>query len=374
MNEIESKYSDHPLRGWFIKQSIVFPLRTILVSLIFTIVAASGVRFFMIDDDMMKILPKELDSRISWDIIQEEFGSTEVIFIAFGKKDESIFNQDALASLWDVGEQLEATNEVEEITSISTITRMDNLDGFMEVDDLQPYRDVTLDEVEDIRLYLEKNPTIKKRFVSEDDEYFMMMVQPYTSDGLNYFRDKVVSIADPILSNYDIYYGGQAYVTGTMPAMIRDDVIILARIGILIMVTILLINLRSIAAVGMVIMVIGVSLFAMIGSMGWIYYLTGSDRFLFTLANTSMPIILLTIANSDGVHVVSKFFKELRIKKDTKSAVASTMDSLLIPIFLTSITTIAAFGTLTLSPLEPLFGYGIVIGIGIAWALSLIHI
>ena len=368
MNEIESKYSDHPLRGWFIKQSIVFPLRTILVSLIFTIVAASGVRFFMIDDDMMKILPKELDSRISWDIIQEEFRSTEVIFIAFGKKDESIFNQDALASLWDVGEQLEATNEVEEITSISTITRMDNLDGFMEVDDLQPYRDVTLDEVEDIRLYLEKNPTIKKRFVSEDDEYFMMMVQPYTSDGLNYFRDKVVSIADPILSNYDIYYGGQAYVTGTMPAMIRDDVIILARIGILIMVTILLINLRSIAAVGMVIMVIGLSLFAMIGSMGWIYYLTGSDRFLFTLANTSMPIILLTIANSDGVHVVSKFFKELRIKKDTKSAVASTMDSLLIPIFLTSITTIAAFGTLTLSPLEPLFGYGIIIGIGIAWA------
>ena len=368
MNEIESKYSDHPLRGWFIKQSIVFPLRTILVSLIFTIVAASGVRFFMIDDDMMKILPKELDSRISWDMIQEEFGSTEVIFIAFGKKDESIFNQDALASLWDVGEQLEATNEVEEITSISTITRMDNLDGFMEVDDLQPYRDVTLDEVEDIRLYLEKNPTIKKRFVSEDDEYFMMMVQPYTSDGLNYFRDKVVSIADPILSNYDIYYGGQAYVTGTMPAMIRDDVIILARIGILIMVTILLINLRSIAAVGMVIMVIGLSLFAMIGSMGWIYYLTGSDRFLFTLANTSMPIILLTIANSDGVHVVSKFFKELRIKKDTKSAVASTMDSLLIPIFLTSITTIAAFGTLTLSPLEPLFGYGIIIGIGIAWA------
>ncbi len=245
---------------------------------------------------------------------------------------------------------------------------MDNLDGFMEVDDLQPYRDVTLDEVEDIRLYLEKNPTIKKRFVSEDDEYFMMMVQPYTSDGLNYFRDKVVSIADPILSNYDIYYGGQAYVTGTMPAMIRDDVIILARIGILIMVTILLINLRSIAAVGMVIMVIGLSLFAMIGSMGWIYYLTGSDRFLFTLANTSMPIILLTIANSDGVHVVSKFFKELRIKKDTKSAVASTMDSLLIPIFLTSITTIAAFGTLTLSPLEPLFGYGIIIGIGIAWA------
>ena len=238
----------------------------------------------------------------------------------------------------------------------------------MEIDDLQPYREMSRDEVNDIKIYLEKNPTIKKRFVSEDNKFFMTTVQPYSSEGLNFFRDEVVSIVDPILGNYEIYYGGQAYVTGTMPAMIRDDVIVLARIGMLIMAMVLLLNLRSIPAVGMVIMVIGLSLFAMAGSMGWIYHLTGSERFLFTLANTSMPIILLTIANSDGVHVISKFFKELRLNKDKRLAIASTMDSLLIPIFLTSITTIAAFATLTLSPLEPLFGYGVVIGIGIAWA------
>ena len=368
MSEIQSRYSSHPLRKWFITQSLDYPWRTIIISLIATIFLGSGIRFFIIDDDMMKILPKELDSRISWDVIQEEFGSTEVIFIAFGKQGKSIFTPDALATLWDIAEQLEATNEVEEITSISTATRMDNVDGFMEVDDLQPYRDMMADEVEDVKLYLEKNPTIKKRFVSEDNEYFMTTVQPYSSEGLNIFRDKVVSIVDPILSNYEIYYGGQAYVTGTMPEMIRDDVVILARIGILIMVMILLVNLRSLPGVGMVIMVIGLSLFAMVGSMGWIYHLTGSERFLFTLANTSMPIILLTIANSDGVHVISKFFKELRVKEDTRLAIASTMDSLLIPIFLTSITTIAAFATLTLSPLEPLFGYGVVIGIGISWA------
>ena len=368
MSEIKSKYSKHPLRKWIITQSLDFPLRTILLSLLATIFLGSGIRFFIIDDDMMKILPKNLDSRISWDVIQEEFGSTEVIFIAFGNQSESIFNPEAFAALWDVAEKLQASNKVEEITSISTATRMDNLDGFMEIDDLQPYREMSRDEVNDIKIYLDKNPTIKKRFVSEDNKFFMTTVQPYSSEGLNFFRDEVVSIVDPILGNYEIYYGGQAYVTGTMPAMIRDDVIVLARIGMLIMAMVLLLNLRSIPAVGMVIMVIGLSLFAMAGSMGWIYHLTGSERFLFTLANTSMPIILLTIANSDGVHVISKFFKELRLNKDKRIAIASTMDSLLIPIFLTSITTIAAFATLTLSPLEPLFGYGVVIGIGIAWA------
>ena len=146
------------LRKWFITQSLDYPWRTIIISLIATIYLGSGIRFFIIDDDMMKILPKELDSRISWDVIQEEFGSTEVIFIVFGKQGKSIFTPDALATLWDIAEQLEATNEVEEITSISTATRMDNVDGFMEVDDLQPYRDMMADEVEDVKLYLQKNP------------------------------------------------------------------------------------------------------------------------------------------------------------------------------------------------------------------------
>ena len=368
MDKLISKYSDHPLRSWFIKQSLDFPVRTIIFSLLITLFTASGARFFIIDDDMLKILPKDLDSRVSWDLIQDEFGSTEVIFVAFGKEGKSIFNPGAMATLWDLTKALEGTNQVEEVISISSATRMDNNDGFMEIDDLQSERNLNQKEVDRIQGYLDKNPTIKKRFISEDNQYFLVTIQPYESGALNTFRDSITTISSPILNDYEIHYGGQAYLTGTMPELIRDDVVGLARIGVLIMTVILLANLRSIAGVTMVLMLIGLSLIAMIGVQGWVYHLTGSDRFLFTLANTSMPIILLTIANSDGVHVISKFFKELRVKKDSRKALASTMDSLLIPIFLTTITTIAAFATMTVSPIEPLFGYGIIIGAGIAWA------
>jgi len=368
MDKLISKYSDHPLRSWFIKQSLDFPVRTIIFSLLITLFTASGARFFIIDDDMLKILPKDLDSRVSWDLIQDEFGSTEVIFVAFGKEGKSIFNPGAMATLWDLTKALEGTNQVEEVISISSATRMDNNDGFMEIDDLQSERNLNQEEVDKIQEYLDKNPTIKKRFISEDNQYFLATIQPYESGALNTFRDSITTISSPILNDYEIHYGGQAYLTGTMPELIRDDVVGLARIGVLIMTVILLANLRSIAGVTMVLMLIGLSLIAMIGVQGWVYHLTGSDRFLFTLANTSMPIILLTIANSDGVHVISKFFKELRVKKDSRKALASTMDSLLIPIFLTTITTIAAFATMTVSPIEPLFGYGIIIGAGIAWA------
>ena len=368
MIKIKSKLSQNPIRSWCIHQSLDYPWRTIIISLLITLLVGSGVRFFLIDDDMMKLLPKNLESRISWEAIQDEFGSTEVIFIAFGNEGKSIFNPEAMATLWDLTEALETGKQIEELNSITTATRMDNLDGFMEVDDLQPDRNLSQEEINDLKDYLDKNTVIKKRFVSQDDQYFLITVQPYNSDGLNLFRDELVTIADPILAGYEVHYGGMAYVTGTMPAMIQDDVQDLMKVGILIMVMVLLLNLRSVPGVAMVLMVIGLSLFAMIGAMGWIYQLTGSDRFLFTLANTSMPIILLTIANSDGVHVISKFFRELRTKHEVRLALSTTMDSLLVPILLTSITTIAAFATMTLSPIEPLFGYGIIIGVGIAWA------
>ena len=368
MIKIKSKLSQNPIRSWCIHQSLDYPWRTIIISLLITLLVGSGVRFFLIDDDMMKLLPKNLESRISWEAIQDEFGSTEVIFIAFGNEGKSIFNPEAMATLWDLTEALETGKQIEELNSITTATRMDNLDGFMEVDDLQPDRNLSQEEINDLKDYLDKNTVIKKRFVSQDDQYFLITVQPYNSDRLNLFRDELVTIADPILAGYEVHYGGMAYVTGTMPAMIRDDVQDLMKLGILIMVMVLLLNLRSVPGVAMVLMVIGLSLFAMIGAMGWIYQLTGSDRFLFTLANTSMPIILLTIANSDGVHVISKFFRELRAKHEVRLALGTTMDSLLVPILLTSVTTIAAFATMTLSPIEPLFGYGIIIGIGIAWA------
>ena len=360
--------TNSPIRQWFIDQALNHSKRTIILSIIATLIMGSGVRFLIIDDDMMKMLPKDLNSKITWDAVQDEFGSTEIIFIAFGRESESVFKPQALADLWSLSEELETLSSVDDVISISTATRIDNIDGFMEIDDLQSAQTLTDAEIDEIKIYLEKNTNIKKQLVSNGEDYLLTIVQPYDDVGLDTFRNDIVTAAEAILNNYQIHFGGTAYITGSVPQLIREDVQSLIKVGILIMVVILLLNLRSLPGVIMVLMVIGFSLVSMMGFMGWVYSITGSDRFLFALLNTSMPIILLTIANSDGVHVVTKFFREMRVTKDVNTAVATTMDSLLIPIFLTSITTIAAFLTMISSPLEPLVGYGICISVGIGWA------
>lgn len=356
------------IKQWFVDQALQHSRRTITLSILATLFMGSGIRFLVMDDDMMKMLPKELESKVTWDAIQNEFGSTEIIFIAFGRQGESAYQEKTLADLWTLTEQLNILSTVDDISNISNATRIDQVDGFLEIDDLQNRKVLSSSEIDDIKVYLNKNQDLKKQLVSKGEEYLLTIIQPFDQVGLDQFRNDIVSVADSILSNYDVHYGGTAYVTGSVPQLIRDDVQSLIKMGMVIMLVILLFNLRSIHAVLMVMMVILSSLIAMMGFMGWAYKITGSDRFLFALLNTSMPIILLTIANSDGVHVVTKFFREFRKLRDVNTAIESSMDALLLPIFLTSITTIAAFLTMVSSPLEPLIGYGVSISVGIAWA------
>ena len=353
---------------WTIRQAIGHSKRTVVLSVIATILMGSGIRFLVMDDDMMKMLPKNLESRISWDEVQNEFGSTEIIFVAFGSEDSSAYSAHALDNLWQLSENLELLESVREVTNISTSTKIEQHDGFMEINDLQPSEKLTRNEIDEIKVYLNKNPKLKRRLISKNENYLITMIQPESGFGLDRFRNDVVHVADSLLADYEIHYGGTAYVTGSVPQLIREDVQLLIKAGLIIMLIMLLVNLRSLKAVIMVFIVIIPSLFAMMGFMGWAYKITGSNCFLFALLNTSMPIILLTIANSDGVHVITKFFREFRRLKNVETAIEYTMESLLIPIFLTSITTITAFLTMISSPLEPLIGYGICMSVGIAWA------
>jgi len=356
----------------FIELVLSNPKKSLLLPVLLTIIIGLGINFLIIDDDMMAMLPEKLESKISWDAVQNEFGSTEVIFIAFGNKNKTIYRQETFSLLWKLTKALEDLEQVERVSSIATLTRIDSQDGFMEINNLQPDQVLSTLQINQIKDYLEKNPSLKKRAISQNNEYFNIMVQPYKDIPHDVMREVVVAVGDSILSDdYETHYGGTAYITGSIPSMIRNDITILLKIGLLIMAIVLMINLRNMFAVAMVFAIIIQSLVVMAGFMGWMIFFTGSERFYFTIINSSMPIILLTIANSDGVHFVAKFFKEMRNKKDVKKSLEATMDALLVPIFLTSLTTITAFSSLSFAPIKQLMGYGICISVGIAYAFIL---
>ncbi|SVA88349.1 uncharacterized protein METZ01_LOCUS141203, partial [marine metagenome] len=356
------------LKNWALRQALEHSKRTILVALIITAFIGSGVRFIYLDDNVMNMLPKDIDSRRIWDEVVEDFKYTDFLFVAFGNSGDNILIPDALALAWDLTEKFEEIPHVDEVISVTTMNRMDSNDGFLEVADLMPQKNLSKGEVVSLSNYLKNNSNISSRILSKEGDYINIVIRPKNDNDFPGLVAAVYEITAPYQNQYEFHFGGQPHLTGAMPELIKSETQQLMLIGLIIMSAILLINLRSLPAVGMVLSVIFLSALSMMGFMGWVYYLTETPRFSFSVVNTSMPIVLLTIANSDGVHIISRFFREARKHKDIKKALTMTMNQLMLPVFLTSLTTTAAFLTMVSSPIPTMTGYGATIGFGIMWA------
>ena len=358
------------LNKLLISKAVNSPILVLSISLFITFIISSGSIYVKQDDDMVNLLPEDIGSRQIFDEIQDDYGITEYMYVAIGNKGNNIFNTKDLTVISELSNKfnnLDIVNDVISITSLDKIS-LDPADSSIVIDSLIKYP-INNMQISSAIKYLDENKIIKSRIVSNSNEYANIIVIPENLEGVYVdLSEKLHEITKEYEDNYEFFYGGQAYVTGAVPEMVQKEVQVLLLCGLIIMGIILFINLRNIKAVLLILFTIFLSLGAMFGFMGWVYHFTGYKQFYFTMMNTSMPIVMLTIANSDGVHVLSRFFKEFRKSKNKKIAIENAMNNLFLPIFLTSITTSAAFLMLLFSPITSLIGYGFTIAFGIMWA------
>ena len=140
-------------KNFAVQQSINHPKRTVIISLVTTLIMATGLKHFVIEDDMMKMIPKTVKTRIVWEEVKDEFGNTELVFVAFGNDSIDLFNSKSLADLWDFTSQLESLPEVEDVRSLTNLNKMENDDGFLLIDDLVGSRDLSKQQIQEIKNY-----------------------------------------------------------------------------------------------------------------------------------------------------------------------------------------------------------------------------
>ena len=87
------------MKSKIINYSILHPYKMITIIIFLTSLITFGSKWIIVDDDFMKIIPNDVKSKIEWDKITNEFGNVDLMFIAFGHKGFSIFNEKAQLSL-----------------------------------------------------------------------------------------------------------------------------------------------------------------------------------------------------------------------------------------------------------------------------------
>ena len=193
-------------KNFAVQQSINHPKRTYIISLFTTFLMATGLKHFVIEDDMMKMIPKTVKTRIVWEEVKDEFGNTELVFVAFGNDSIDLFNSESLADLWDFTTQLELLPEVEDVRSLTNLNKMENDVGFLLIDDLVASRDLSQQQIQEIKDYLNRNDDIRKRVISSKDNYFNVVVIPDKNIADRDAVAKIIETADSLLNNYSVHF------------------------------------------------------------------------------------------------------------------------------------------------------------------------
>ncbi len=127
--------------------------------------------------------------------------------------------------------------------------------------------------------------------------------------------------------------------------------------------------LRSISAMVAVVFVIGLSTVSAMGLAGWL-------GFTLTPPSALSPIIILTLAVADSVHLLNSVFSYLRRGYSRDEAIMEAMRVNFLAIFLTSFTTAIGFLSLNTSDAPPFRDLGNIVTLGVitAWIYSIFFI
>ncbi len=94
------------------------------------------------------------------------------------------------------------------------------------------------------------------------------------------------------------------------------------------------------------------------------------------IMSSMIPIFIMPIAILDAVHILSDFFDRYNTIQDKRKTIIHVMNELFTPMLITTLTTIAGFASLVLTPIPPVQTFGIFIAIGVflAWIWSITFI
>lgn len=94
------------------------------------------------------------------------------------------------------------------------------------------------------------------------------------------------------------------------------------------------------------------------------------------IMSSMIPIFIMPIAVLDSVHILSEFFDRYPQIKDRRRTIEQVMHHLFQPMLFTTLTTIAGFASLALTPIPPVqvFGVFIALGVFLAWFWTIIFI
>ena len=354
------------LSKFIIKHRIFF----IFSCLVLVLILGRGITSVVFDPDMERFFPKgHSATSLSYEI-DETFIRTDNIVIAINAKNNSIFTKKTLSLIESLTEKswtVPYSIRVDSLTNYSYVRSVDD-DLLVEpfIENALSMEDSFIQQREKI---VEEEEIIYGSLISKDKKttVISIVVDPPNPDANLKLIDTIeymLEYIDEAKSNHpelDIRILGTPYQEYISPKMVLSEMPIVMPSMLLLILVSVFFMLRSVFAVLATIFVIVLSLISTFGSVGFIG--NALNQMVITI-----PILIITLALADCVHLFSIFFQQRAKGYSSKESMVKSLELNLQPLFLTTLTTCIGFLSFNVLDVPPLRDLGNFVSIGIAMA------
>jgi predicted RND superfamily exporter protein len=393
---------------------LIIPLMLILV-----FVAASGARNLSMSTNYRVFFSPDNPQLLAFEALEKTYTKNDNVMFVLTPKDGNVFTQKTLTAVEDLTKrawQLPYSLRVDSISNFQyTEAEEDDLLVHDLVEDSYKYTDADLKRIKEIAL---KEPLLKQRLISETGDVTSVTatIQLPGKSETTETPEVVVAaraIADDIRKQYphlEVRLTGMIMMNNAFAEASMDDMSSLVPISYLIMIIMLGLLIRDyhgnaaklfglIAVLAGTVALTAQGLIPMMATIGilvvWflaLYYyfpstlttlmvillsimtalgIFGHFGMLMSPPTTTAPIIILTVAIANSVHVLITMMHEIHSGKSKENAIIESLRVNIQPVFLASVTTAIGFLTMNFSEVPPFQHLGNIVAMGVLMSLVL---
>jgi predicted RND superfamily exporter protein len=319
---------------------------------------------------------------------RDDFGSDEVSYIVYEAPDHphGPWNLEVMRKIEHLTEVLEEeVHFVKEVTSLVNVEFVEPISDGIEIYDLLEEFPETQEALLEIKRQVLQKPLYVGSLVSRDGDYAAIAIEmdrssidpveeirldPEGGDGLENlypqvtYREIEEILARPEYSGIEFHHTGDIPLNAVLNIIVAEEGALLGGICAGVIGAVLLLFFRRFIGVAGPLAVAACSILvsvALIGLLGW------NLDILFGM----LPTLLIAVGVADGVHIISEFRAYHADLGDRREAVRRTLRLVGTPCLLTSLTTAAGFGAMSIAPIKMISHFAIYSAVGVLAAFLL---
>jgi len=329
-----------------------------------TVLFASGIPNLTVDNSLNTLFLAEDPNLKLLDETVEEYGSEVGMVIAFRPGD--VFENEFLQVLDRVTRRIRNVDHVETVFSLTHLDHIQASGDEIRIGPLIRNIPATAGMLKEARDRALADPFVKGNILSEDTATTAVAVRfAYLPDDDTYGNIAVEEITEIVEQEaggrIEVHISGIFTLVKVLNDYCIDDLKRFLPLAILLNIVILYFVYRVSAGVA-------VTLGATFLSVFWTMGLMGLFHVPITVGTTMLPVLIMVIAISDAVHLITQYYEGIAQGQEKRSALETAILKVGTPCFLTSLTTGMGFSSLLLSDLRPVRDFGLFAAIGIFFA------